>query len=52
MVWSSGPCHPRSEGHGHGWQLGAVLIEMIDEYALHSGQAHVLRFAALGEGVR
>jgi len=22
---------------------------MIDEYALHAGQAHMLRFAALGE---
>jgi hypothetical protein len=41
-----------SEGHGHGWPLGAALIKMIDEYALHSGQAHMLRFAALGEIVR
>ena len=36
-------------GEGHGWTLGAALIKMIDEYALHSGQAHMLRFAALGE---
>jgi hypothetical protein len=41
-----------SEGHGHGWPLGAALIKMIDEYALHSGQAHLLRYAALGEIVR
>jgi hypothetical protein len=38
-----------SIGQGHGRPLGAVLIKMIDEYALHSGQAHMLRFAALGE---
>ena len=38
-----------SEGRGHGWPLGAALIKMIDEYALHSGQAHMLRRAALGE---
>jgi hypothetical protein len=36
-------------GEGHGWSLAAALIKMIDEYALHSGQAHMLRFAALGE---
>lgn len=41
-----------SEGHGHGWPLGVALMKMIDEYALHSGQAHVLRYAALGEVVR
>jgi hypothetical protein len=41
-----------SPGHGHGWPLGATLIKMIDEYALHSGQAHMLRYAALGEVVR
>ena len=41
-----------SEGLGHGRPLGAVLIKMIDEYALHSGQAHLLRYAALGEIVR
>jgi hypothetical protein len=38
-----------SVGNGHGWTLGATLIKMIDEYALHAGQAHMLRFAALGE---
>lgn len=41
-----------SEGAGHGRPLGATLVKMIDEYALHSGQAHMLRFAALGEIVR
>jgi hypothetical protein len=41
-----------SPGHGHGCPLGAMLIKMIDEYALHSGQAHMLRYAALGEVVR
>ncbi|NQV06826.1 DUF664 domain-containing protein [bacterium] len=39
-------------GAGHGRPLGATLIKMIDEYALHSGQAHMLRFAALGEIIR
>ena len=38
-----------SLGAGSGWTLGATLIKMIDEYALHAGQAHMLRFAALGE---
>jgi hypothetical protein len=38
-----------TEGLGHGRTLTAVLIKMIDEYALHAGQAHMLRFAALGE---
>lgn len=38
-----------SPGVGHGRPLGATLVKMIDEYALHSGQAHMLRFAALGE---
>ena len=41
-----------SSGHGHGQPLGAMLIKMVDEYALHSGQAHMLRYAALGEIVR
>ncbi|MGF1616655.1 MAG: DUF664 domain-containing protein [Acidimicrobiia bacterium] len=41
-----------SPGVGHGMPLGATLIKMIDEYALHSGQAHMLRFAALGEMLR
>ncbi len=39
-------------GLGHGRPLGATLIKMIHEYTLHSGQAHMLRFAALGEIVR
>lgn len=39
-------------GKGHGDPLGATLIKMIDEYALHAGQAHMLRFAALGEMIR
>lgn len=41
-----------SPGRGHGRPLGASLVKMIDEYALHSGQAHMLRFAALGEVTR
>jgi hypothetical protein len=41
-----------SAGLGHGQPLGATLVKMIDEYALHSGQAHMLRYAALGEIVR
>lgn len=41
-----------SEGEGHGRTLRAVLIKMIDEYAIHAGQAHMLRFAALGELIR
>jgi Protein of unknown function (DUF664) len=41
-----------SIGLGHGRPLGATLVKMIDEYALHGGQAHMLRFAALGEIVR
>jgi hypothetical protein len=39
-------------GLGHGRPLGATIVKMIDEYALHSGQAHMLRFAALGEVIR
>lgn len=39
-------------GRGHGRPLQATLIKMIDEYALHAGQAHMLRFAALGEVIR
>lgn len=41
-----------SPGRGHRKPLGATLVKMIDEYALHSGQAHMLRFATLGEIVR
>jgi hypothetical protein len=39
-------------GRGHGRSLQATLVKMIDEYALHAGQAHMLRFAALGEMIR
>ena len=38
-----------SRGEGHGRPLQATLVKMIDEYALHAGQAHMLRFAALGQ---
>ena len=41
-----------SIGVGHGRPLEATLVKMIDEYALHAGQAHMLRFAALGEMIR
>jgi len=41
-----------AEGAGHGRPLGATLVKMIDEYALHAGQAHMLRFAALGKFIR
>jgi hypothetical protein len=41
-----------TEGAGHGRPLTAVLVKMIDEYALHAGQAHMLRFAALGKILR
>ncbi len=39
-------------GAGHGRSLRAVLVKMVDEYALHAGQAHMIRFAALGELIR
>ncbi len=41
-----------STGLGHGRPLGFALVKMIDEYALHSGQAHMIRFAALGRLIR
>lgn len=41
-----------ASGLGHGRSLRAVLVKMVDEYALHAGQAHMLRFAALGEMIR
>lgn len=41
-----------SKGAGHGRSLRATLVKMVDEYALHAGQAHMLRFAALGEMLR
>ncbi len=39
-------------GLGHGGSLQATLVKMVDEYALHAGQAHMLRFAALGKMIR
>lgn len=39
-------------GLGHGRSLQATLVKMIDEYAIHAGQAHMLRFAALGQIIR
>lgn len=39
-------------GRGHGRPLRATLVKMVDEYALHAGQAHMLRFAALGQLLR
>ena len=41
-----------STGGGTGRTLQATLVKMVDEYALHAGQAHMLRFAALGEMIR
>jgi hypothetical protein len=41
-----------AKGLGHGRSLQATLVKMVDEYALHAGQAHMLRFAALGEMIR
>ncbi len=41
-----------SVGLGHGRSLRATLMKMVDEYAIHAGQAHMLRFAVLGEMIR
>jgi hypothetical protein len=41
-----------SIGDGTGRTLRATLVKMIDEYALHAGQAHMLRYAALGKVTR
>lgn len=41
-----------AEGAGHGRPIRATLVKMVDEYALHAGQAHMLRFAALGRIIR
>ncbi len=38
-----------SPGLGHRWPLGPTLIKMVQEYAVHNGQAHMLRYATLGE---
>ena len=39
-------------GKGHSMPMRAILVKMVDEYAIHAGQAHMLRFAALGELIR
>lgn len=39
-------------GLGHQRPLGATLVKMVSEYSLHNGQAHMLRYAALGEIIR
>lgn len=36
-------------GAGSGQPLRWVLLKMTNEYAIHAGQAHMLRYAALGE---
>lgn len=41
-----------SKGLGHGRPLGATLIKMVQEYAVHNGQGHMLRYAVLGEVIR
>lgn len=41
-----------SPGLGHRRPLGATLVKMVSEYSLHNGQAHMLRYAALGEIIR
>jgi hypothetical protein len=38
-----------ARGLGHGRSLRWTLLKMIHEYTLHAGQAHMIRFAALGE---
>lgn len=41
-----------ARGQGHGQTLRWTLMKMFHEYTLHAGQAHMLRYAALGEVVR
>ena len=36
-------------GLGHGRSLRWTLLKMLHEYTLHAGEAHMIRFAALGE---
>ena len=36
-------------GLGHGLSLRWTFVKMIQEYAVHNGQAHVLRFAVKGD---
>lgn len=38
-----------TRGGGHGRPLGATLVKMVQEYAVHNGQGHMLRYAVLGE---
>lgn len=38
-----------ARGAGHGRPFGATLVKMVQEYAVHNGQAHMLRYAVLGE---
>jgi hypothetical protein len=38
-----------ARGFGHGRSLRWTLIKMLHEYTLHAGEAHMIRFAALGE---
>jgi hypothetical protein len=38
-----------ARGLGHGQSLRWALLKMLHEYTLHAGQAHMIRFAALGE---
>ena len=41
-----------SPGLGFGWSLASTLIKMVQEYAVHNGQGHMLRYAVLGEILR
>lgn len=38
-----------ARGLGHGRSLRWTLLKMLHEYTLHAGQAHMIRFAALGD---
>ena len=38
-----------ARGLGHERSLRWALLKMVHEYTLHAGQAHMIRFAALGE---
>ena len=38
-----------ARGLGHGRSLRWALLKMLHEYTLHAGEAHMIRFAALGE---
>ncbi|WP_162564244.1 MULTISPECIES: DUF664 domain-containing protein [Microbacterium] len=38
-----------ARGLGHGRSLRWSLLKMLHEYTLHAGEAHMIRFAALGE---